>query len=62
MNIMVKMRYFPLFMALLTSVAIAQVDRSSLGGTVTDPSGGRIPGATVTAVQSATGLERRHDR
>lgn len=59
MNISVKMRYFPLFMAMLTSAAIAQVDRSSLGGTVTDPSGGRIPGATVTAVQPATGLERK---
>ncbi len=37
----------------------AQVDTSSLTGTVTDPQGHRIPGATVAAVQSDTGLTRR---
>jgi len=51
---------FPLWIvAVLSWLATAQVDRSSLGGTVTDPSGGRIPGATVTAIQPATGLERK---
>jgi len=60
MKILVRMCLFPLLIvAVLSWVATAQVDRSSLGGTVTDPSGGRISGATVTAIQSATGLERK---
>ncbi len=36
----------------------SQVARSSLTGTVTDPQGHRIPGATVRAIESASGLER----
>src|ERR1039458_559454 len=60
MRILVRMCRFPLWIvAVLSWLATAQVDRSSLGGTVTDPSGGRIPGATVTAIQPATGLERK---
>ena len=58
MEILVRMRSFPVLVVMLSSLATAQVDRSSLGGTVTDPSGGRIPGAIVTALQPATGLER----
>ena len=50
---------FLLSILLLSAVASAQVDRSSIRGTVTDPQGSRVPGTTVTAVQSATGLERR---
>ncbi len=60
MKILVRMCRFPLWIvAVLSWLATAQVDRSSLGGPVTDPSGGRIPGATVTAIQPATGLERK---
>src|ERR1019366_1901971 len=35
----------------------AQSDRGTITGTVTDPSGAVISGATVTATQTATGLE-----
>src|SRR5579862_9590490 len=45
--------------ALLPSIALAQLDRSALNGTVTDPNGARIPGAVVQAVQVGTGLERQ---
>jgi hypothetical protein len=41
------------------SVLYAQLDRSALAGTVTDPKGARIAGALVTAVQQQTGLERK---
>jgi len=44
---------------LLVSIVYAQVDRSSLGGTVTDPDGSRIPGVIATAIQPATSLERK---
>jgi hypothetical protein len=37
----------------------AQVDRAGLNGTVTDASGSVLPRAQVTAVQSATGLQRK---
>ena len=46
-------------LALLPAIGAAQLDRSSLSGMVTDPSGRRIPGATVTATQPATGLTRK---
>jgi hypothetical protein len=60
MKILVKICFFSFWIvAVLSSLATAQVDRSSLGGTVTDPSGDRIPGAVVTAIQPATGLERK---
>ncbi len=38
--------------------AIAQLDRSGLNGTVTDPTGRGLAGAQVLAVQDATGLRR----
>src|SRR5262249_41883962 len=48
-----------LFLVLaLTAVGLAQVDRSSLNGTVTDPNGGVLPGVKVVGVQNATGLQR----
>jgi hypothetical protein len=37
---------------------VSQVARSSLTGTVTDPQGRRIPGATVHAIENASGLAR----
>lgn len=57
----VRIRWFVLWIGalLLASLASAQVDQSRLVGTVTDPSGARIPEATVTAIQPATGLLRK---
>ncbi len=43
---------------ILTVPLGAQLDRSSLNGTVTDPDGARIAGAAVRAMQADTGLER----
>src|SRR6516162_6529191 len=43
----------------LAAAMYAQVDRSALTGTVTDSTGGRVPGAVVTARQEVTGLERK---
>jgi hypothetical protein len=40
------------------TVSWAQVDRGTLTGTVTDSSGGLVPGATVKAVHVATNFER----
>lgn len=48
-----------LILVLLPSLGQAQLDRSSLNGTVTDPDGRRIAGAAVTAIHAATGLERK---
>jgi len=42
----------------LASFCAAQVDRSGLGGTVTDPSGHLLPQAHVTVVENATGMRR----
>src|SRR5579863_1920073 len=56
--------YFPLFYAvsllLISSggTTWAQVESSSLTGTVTDQQGKRIPHAKVRATQVATGLHR----
>jgi hypothetical protein len=43
----------------LTAAMHAQFVRSSLKGTVIDSTGAGVPGATVTAVHEATGLERK---
>ncbi len=45
------------FLCLLRPAA-AQVDRSGLTGTVTDGSGGAVPGVQVAAVQNSTALRR----
>ncbi|WP_263351656.1 TonB-dependent receptor [Acidicapsa acidisoli] len=42
----------------LASLCAAQVDRSGLTGTVTDPSGRLLPQAHITAVQNSTELRR----
>ena len=43
----------------LASFASAQVDRAGLSGTVTDSAGRLLPQAEVTAMQVATGLQRK---
>ena len=43
---------------LTTAAASAQLATAELNGRVTDSSGAVLPGATVTATQTATGLER----
>jgi outer membrane receptor protein involved in Fe transport len=44
---------------LLSAAAFAQeIGGATLNGTVTDPSGAAVPGAKVTATQTATGLKR----
>jgi hypothetical protein len=43
----------------LARLAIAQIDRAGLSGTITDPAGRILPQAEVTAVQVATGLQRQ---
>src|SRR5213592_930345 len=45
-----------LFLMLVVSIpAFAQLSTGSLSGTVTDPSGAAVAGATVTATQTASG-------
>jgi len=51
------MRLFAV-LALLPVLTLAQLDRSSLIGTVTDSEGARIPGAAIKAIQVETGAER----
>jgi len=43
---------------LVANISFAQVDRSGLGGTVTDSSGRLLPQAHITVVENATGLRR----
>ena len=47
-----------LVLVLAPVLCFAQVDRASLNGTVTDSTGKRLPGAHITAIQTATGLHR----
>ena len=47
-----------LIAALVCTRLIAQVDRATLNGTVSDSSGAVVPGATVEAVSQETGLRR----
>lgn len=54
--------FFLLFLAIglqLGSVMVAQVVKGSINGTVTDPSGSVIPGATITATEVNTGYVQR---
>jgi hypothetical protein len=44
---------------LLVTWSAAQIDRAGVSGIVTDASGGVLPQTSVTAVQSATGLQRK---
>ena len=47
-----------LFSLTFIALALAQGGAASLRGTVTDPSGGVVPSAKVTATQAGTGLAR----
>ena len=47
-----------LLSCLLVAPLLAQVDRATLVGTVSDPSGAVIPGATVEITSADTGLHR----
>jgi hypothetical protein len=47
-----------LILLIYPAICTAQIDRSSLIGTVRDSAGARIPGATIRAVQTSTGLIR----
>ena len=48
-----------ILMCVLTPItALAQQATAELNGRVTDPSGAVLPGVTITALQTATGLER----
>ena len=42
----------------IAGIGFAQVDRSGLSGTVTDPAGRVVPQAHVTVVENETGLRR----
>ncbi|MBV8845323.1 MAG: TonB-dependent receptor [Bryobacterales bacterium] len=53
------MRFACVFCIAPSIALFAQTDRSALAGTVADSTGARVPGATVTAVQRATGQERK---
>src|ERR1700683_2993792 len=48
-----------LFLAPVGPIVLrAQVDRTAITGTVTDPQGNRIPRCAVRATESATGFQR----
>ena len=57
---MTRTRWFFVFsvMLLLSLWLTAQVQNGNISGTVTDPSGAVVPGATVTATSTTTGLTR----
>lgn len=46
-----------MFLLAVSCPLTAQIDRASLNGTVTDSSGGVVPGAKVDAISMETGLE-----
>ena len=49
----------PTFLLLVPALLCAQIDRSSLTGTVHDPSGASVAGATVRVLRKADGLVRQ---
>jgi hypothetical protein len=58
---MIRIRYLPIVAVLLLTVTplLAQLDRATLTGTITDPSGLPLSGAKLTATQQGTGLNRQ---
>jgi hypothetical protein len=54
-----KLVLFPIFLiCLLSLTALGQITTGSLNGSVTDPGGASVAGATVTVTNTATGAER----
>src|SRR5437660_6658218 len=53
-----KLRLFVVFVLLSTAMLVGQTFRGTVLGTVTDPSGAVVAGATVKVKNVATGLER----
>ena len=53
-----KLRLVLICIFLLSSILAAQTFRGTILGTVTDPSGNVVAGATVKVRNTATGLER----
>lgn len=49
-------RLFPLLLVLSAGVAAAQINTGEINGVVRDSVGGVLPGATVVATHTATGL------
>jgi len=47
-----------LLFLLLVLPLMAQTDRATITGTITDPTGRRVPGATLVITSETTGLER----
>src|SRR5215470_12820255 len=58
-----KRSVYGLVFALLATLGgarlLAQVDRATISGLVTDSNGGALPGATVAVTSLATGVESR---
>ncbi len=53
-----KLRWYPVCILLLSAVVLGQTFRGTILGSVTDPTGNFIAGATVKVHNSGTGLER----
>src|SRR5262245_9484626 len=58
-GVMVKKAGAVLVFLLVVLPLTAQVDRSSINGTITDPKGAALPNARVEATASGTGLRRQ---
>ena len=53
-----KLRWYPVCVLLLSAIVLGQTFRGTILGTVTDPTGNLIAGATVKVRNAGTGLER----
>src|SRR5882762_8693708 len=53
-----RVTFATVVLALIAFTGYEQTFRGAINGTVTDPSGAIVPGATVAARDQATGLER----
>ena len=53
-----KLRFLVVCVILLSAIAVAQTFRGTILGTVTDPSGNLVAGATVKVKNAETGIER----